>query len=443
MKFVALFCLLFYSVFASASLRPGSVIYGVVPCIFGNACINDVILKLPYLQSQGVDVLWISPIYESDDPGHISYAVTDYFKIRQDFGTEEEFRDLVRTSHELGMKVILDFVPNHTSIEHPFAQSAMDLGENSPYYHFYDRDENGDYTFYFDWENLPNLNFSHPLVKDHITKAFIHWIEEFDIDGYRVDAAWGIKERNPEYWSELITTLKKKKKDIIMLAEAGARDGYYFRNGFDLAYDWTTQLGEWAWHDVFQNPDQAAAKLHAALMSSDAKNQIARFINNNDTGERFISRYGLAMTRLAAVLQHTVPGIPVVYMGDETGAEFDPYEDPNSINWSDPHNLKSFYQKLASIRESLPAIHSGDFQRVDPGNAKAVYVFKRTFKENSLYVISNFSRTTKSLKLESVEPELYQLTHECKKVTKGNLSVKGVSFHILVNGLSDCQKNQF
>ena len=439
---VALFSLLF-SLCTFASIKPGSVIYGVVPCIFGNACFKDVIHKLPYLQKQGVDVLWISPIYESDDPSHISYAVTDYFKIRPDFGTDEEFKELVKKSHDLGMKVILDFVPNHTSIEHPFIQSAMDQGESSPYYHFYDRDENGDYTFYFDWENLPNLNFSHPLVRDHITKAFIYWVEKFDVDGYRVDAAWGIKERNPEFWSELITTLKKKKKDLIMLAEAGARDEYYFQNGFDFAYDWTTNLGEWSWQDVFQSPEQAPSRLHAALMSSSYKNQIARFINNNDTGERFISRYGLLMTRLAAVIQHTVPGIPVVYMGDETGAEFDPYEDPDSISWNDPHNLKVFYQKLASIRETFPALHSGDFQRADAGDVKAVYAFKRTFKDSSIYVITNFSQSPKMIKLNSLDDDLYHLSEGCKKSANGTIKMQGVSFHILVSDLKACQKNQF
>lgn len=228
-----------------------------------------------------------------------------------------------------------------------------------------------------------------------------------------------------------------------MLAEAGARDEYYFQNGFDFAYDWTLELGQWAWHDVFQHPELAPARLHSALMSSNYKNHIARFINNNDTGERFISQHGLAMTKLAAVIQHTVPGIPVVYMGDETGAEFDPYDDPSPIAWSDPHNLMSFYRHLANIREAFPALHSGDFHQVDSGNVKAVYSFKRTFKEKSVYVISNFSRATKVLKLKTLKHDLYQLNNGCKPLESGNFSVKGVSFHILVSDLPGCQKNQF
>src|SRR5690606_30814200 len=85
----------------------------------------------------------------------------------------------------------------------------------------------------------------------------------------------------------------------------------------------------------------------------------ARFLNNNDTGARFITRYGAALTRVAAVLQHTVPGVPIVYLGDEVGAAFEPYDDHARLDWSDPHQLSSLYRKLAELRESLPALSTG------------------------------------------------------------------------------------
>lgn len=441
MKFVTLLFSLLFSFNTLASLKPGSVIYGVVPCIFGSACFKDVIKKLPYLSEQGVDVLWISPIYQTDDPSHISYAVTDYFKIREDFGSEEDFKTLVQRSHELGMKVILDIVPNHTSVEHPFSQSAMDLGENSPYYHFYERDENGDYTFYFDWENLPNLNFNHPLVKDHITKSFLHWIDKFDVDGFRVDAAWGIRERNPEFWPELVSTLRKKKKDLIMLAEAGALDEYYFQRGFDFAYDWTEEMGQWAWEEVFYDAEKAGSRLHSAIMKSNYKSKVARFINNNDTGERFITEYGHERTRLAALLQHTVPGIPVVYMGDETGAEFDPYDDPAPLNWSDRHKLKGFYRWLSSLKENLSPLHSGEYEKLDHGPAKTIFAFKRSMTNETAIVVTNFGEKAASAQLDNLGHELYQLTRNCRPIKK-KLSLKALSFEILVSSLASCRSNQ-
>lgn len=383
---------------ADASLRPGSVIYGVVPCLFGMPCLKSVVPKLSYLKNQGVDVLWISPIYETDDPSLISYATTDYLKVRADHGTSEDLKNLVTKAHKLGLKVILDIVPNHTSNAHPNFVEAEKLGKKSPYFDFYERDENGKATFYFNWENLPNLNFSNPKVVNMIDEAFLKWINDFGIDGYRVDAAWGVKTRAPGYWPRLIKKLKRKNPDLIMLAEAGARDSYFHASGFDIAYDWTEDLGKWSWEKVFINPENAPKVLDSAIKAS-LKNSpnVARFLNNNDTGKRFITRYGLKFTRLGALIQHTVPGVPIVYMGDENGARFDPYEDPAPISWDDPNHLMPFYKRLAEIREEYKSIHSGDWKTFSLKSDKPVYAYTRTFKNETTLVLMNFgAEKTKS-----------------------------------------------
>lgn len=422
-----LLTLLLFSFHSLARVKPGSVVYGVVPCLFGNDCLNSVTKKLEYLKEQGVDILWISPIYETDDNSLISYATTDYLKIRPDFGNEEDFRKLVSRAHQLGLKVILDFVPNHTSDKHPFFIDAKLSGTKSPYYSFFERDENGNYTFYFDWVNLPNLNFSNPKVRDYIARAFLHWIEKFNVDGFRVDAAWGIRERNPDFWPLLNRKLKQKKHDIILLAEAGARDSYYFSNGFDFAYDWTENLGEWSWNDVFQFPESAPDRLHKAILSSQNVHQVARFINNNDTGRRFITRFGTETTKLAALIQHTVPGLPVVYMGDELGAEFDPYEDPAPLSWRGRFGLKQLYQKLALLRETVPALHSGDFKRI-PVSAKAVYAFKRKHQKSEVMVLTNFSSRSYNITLPTSELQKLKLqdllTGKAVSLKQGSLLLK-------------------
>ena len=189
----------------------------------------------------------------------------------------------------------MDFVPNHTSAQHPYYLSAAQRGPASPYYDFYDRDAAGEVTTYFDWENLKNLKYDNPEVQRYMIEAFAYWVREFGIDGFRVDAAWGVRERAPEFWPRWRDELKRIDPDLLLIAEASARDPYYVIVGFDAAYDWTDKLGEWAWHDAFEEGAPTAARLRAALIGSrsvEAERHarsgalVLRFLNNNDTGER-------------------------------------------------------------------------------------------------------------------------------------------------------------
>ncbi len=359
----------------------GAVIYAVVPPLFGaEKPFRSVTERLDELEELGVDALWFSPINETDDPSAISYAVTNYFNLRSDFGTPEDFRALVREAKLRGMRVLMDFVPNHTSIAHPFYRDAELQGAASPFFDFYVRDDEGEATHYFDWHTLKNLNFDNPDVQRMMISAFSHWVREYDVDGFRVDAAWGIRERNPEFWSKLTSELRRIKPDVFLLAEASAHDPFYVRNGFDSAYDWTGELGKWAWEKVFEDPKQIAPRLDAALRATDGKTpsgQITRFLNNNDTGERFITRYGVDTTRVAAILLFTLPGIPVIYSGDEVGAEYEPYADPPPIKWVDRHGLHGLYKKLTQLRGTEEALQSGRFERIAVKGNPSAYVFTR------------------------------------------------------------------
>jgi cyclomaltodextrinase / maltogenic alpha-amylase / neopullulanase len=373
-------------------LKPGAVIYGVVPPLFGENPLPAVTDRLDYLQDLGVDVILLSPINSSDDLSDISYAITDYFDIRPDFGTLADLKRLVREAEKRGIKVMMDFVPNHTSAAHPFFLDAREKSSSSRYYDYYDRDISGRATYYFDWSGLPNLNYDHPEVVSMMTHAFQYWILVAGIDGYRVDVAWGIRKRAPQVWGPLIRELRKADPGIVMLAEAGARDPYYVANGFDLAYDWTEKPGHWAWQPVFERTFDAGRLLHQALTENqNAPHTVLRFLNNNDTGVRFITRHGPELTRAAAVLQHTVPGIPLIFTGDEIGAQYEPYDDRPPLAWEDEHGLHPLYRRLAALREALPAIHSGNFIPLPPEEQSSAYAFLRVADDrNWALVIVNF-----------------------------------------------------
>jgi cyclomaltodextrinase / maltogenic alpha-amylase / neopullulanase len=389
---------------AAAPLRAGAdvpkdpewyrsaVVYGVIPPRFGPEPLKAVTARLDDLRDLGVDALWLAPINPTDDPGDVSYQITDYFGIRADFGTPDDLRRLVREAHARGLRVLLDFVPNHTSVGHPYQRDAERLGRASRYWRWYDRDAQGNVTHYFDWKHLPNLDYRNPLVRQMMKDAFAYWLREYDVDGFRVDAAWGIRERAPAFWAELQRHLARVKPGTFLLAEASARDPFYVRNGFDAAYDWTGELGKWAWEKVFDDPGRIGPALDVALSSrSTPMHRVARFINNNDTGARFVTRHGVATTRLAAVLMHALPGIAVVYTGDEVGAEFQPYEEGPPLSWVDANGLRPLYRRLAALREELPALRTGAFRRVAvPGHPEAFAFVRDAGPAGRAVVVLNF-----------------------------------------------------
>ncbi|HWQ15039.1 MAG TPA: alpha-amylase family glycosyl hydrolase [Roseiflexaceae bacterium] len=386
---------------AYASENPGwverAVVYGVIPRLFGAPAFQAIAARLDDLRDLGVNALWLAPVNRSP-VGDFGYAVTDYVDVNPEYGSREDFRRLVQAAHARGIRVLMDFVPNHSSAQHPFFLDAQARGRESPYYDFYDRDEQGGPTHYFGWTHLPNLNYDNPAVRQYMLDAFTYWVREFDVDGFRVDVAWGIRERRPDFWPLWRRELQRIKPDLLLLAEASARDPYYFDNGFDAAYDWTAQLGKWAWEIVWESKTLLTYNLHAALTNAgrgfhpDAL--IFRFLNNNDTGTRFITDHGEELTRLAAALLLTLPGIPCVYTGDEIGAAYHPYRDAAPLAWQETYpRLRDHYRHLIRLRIETPSLHARAWQPLNAEPSRQVYAYLRFLPpaEAPLLVLLNFS----------------------------------------------------
>jgi glycosidase len=369
-----------------------AVVYGLAPFFFGTHGFDDVTQHLDNLANLGVTVLWLSPVTAAarDDYG---YAVVDHFRLRSDYGDEASFRHLISEAHARGMRVIADFVTNHLSDRHPYYVDAAARGQASPYYDFFARNPDSGAANYFDWSNLKNLNFDNPEVQRMMIEASVHWIRDFDVDGFRVDAAWGPRRRAPEFWQRWRAELKRVKPDLFLLAEATAQNTYYFRNGFDAAYDWNDQLGHWAWQEAFDNPAHTGELLRGAIADDPQPARVLRFIANNDTGPRFISRYGLDRTRVAAAMLLTLPGVPALFMGDEVGAEFEPYRERVPIDWRDPHNLRPWYQRLLELRRELPGLRGQIVRWIDSDDADVLaYVRPGSGRDGDLVVLLNYGQ---------------------------------------------------
>jgi glycosidase len=390
---------------SSAGWLRQATIYGIVVRNIGNGDFQSVIDRLDDLADLGIAALWFAPITPTP-PGCFGYEVTDYREVRSEYGTLDDFRRLVEAAHARNIRVLLDFVPNHTSAEHPSYQSVLQDGESSPWYDFYDRDEHGNVTNYFDWTHLPNLNFDNPDVRRFVTDAFMFWVREMDVDGFRVDVAWGIKQRRPDFWPEFSAEFKRAKPDGVLIAEASARDPYYVENGFDAAYDWTDRLGEWAWTGVFTDESSIPGAIAQALTHPDGRPNpnCLRFLNNNDTGVRFITTHGVDLYRVASAMLLTLPGVPCLFTGDEIGAEFEPYRESGPIAWSDTHDLRTHFRKLIRLRNELPSLSDGKWAKIETGPAESILGYAMDEGEAAVLVLLNFSEQAATV---TINPESF------------------------------------
>jgi cyclomaltodextrinase len=371
-----------------------ATVYGAIPFTFGESGFNSVADRLDDLRDLGIAAIWLSPSNRTL-PGDFGYAVTDYFDTRPDYGTKEDLRALVQAAHDRGIRVLMDFVPNHSSIWHPYFSHMDAHGPSSPYYNFYDRDENGHTTFYFHYTHLHNLNFDNPEVWNFMIQAFAYWVREYDIDGFRVDVAWGIRQRRPDFWPACNRELKRIKPDSLLIAEASVRDPFYVQHGFDASYDWTDQLGHWAWEKVFDGETPIAEAMTAAL-TNDGRGYhpdslIFRFLNNNDTGPRFITTHGVDCYRVASTMLMTLPGIPCVFSGDEVGADFLPYDKAGAIDWTDRHGLRDHFKRLIALRAEQPSLHSRQWAPLAVEPASSMFGYLRLGKCAPILVLLNFS----------------------------------------------------
>lgn len=415
-----------------------AVIYGVVPKLFGPHPLADVTLQLDRLSRLGVNTLWLSPITDSP-PGDFGYAVTNYFRVRPSLGTAADFRQLISAAHGRGMRVILDFVPNHLSDQHPYFADAAKHGRRSPYFNFFARSNTGEAEHYFDWRNLENLNYQNEEVERLVIEAASYWVREFDVDGFRIDAAWGPRQRAPNFWPRWRAELKRINPDILLIAEASAHDPYYLDCGFDAAYDWTEQLGQWSWHDAFDQTSHVAERLRSAIAASPSPGVI-RFLENNDTGERFVARHGPAFTRIAAAMLMTLPGIPALFTGEETGAVYEPYRFSGPISWTDPDKLESWYANLIALRHREPALRGKDIRWLDPAPADNVLAYIRGGgPDGGIIVVLNYGSSPARIVLGDLPSviagrqleELLTRQHMAADVLQAGITVEGYGMRIL------------
>ncbi len=312
---------------------------------------RGIIEKLDYLndgdpetnKDLGITGIWLMPMLES--PTYHGYDVTDYYQTEPDYGTMEDFEALLDACHERGIRVIIDFVMNHTSVQHPwFIQSANNQGEYRDWYVWSDEDpggtgpwgqqlwheKNGDYYYGIFWSGMPDLNYSHPPVKEEIFNAAAFWLEK-GVDGFRLDAIkyldedGTVLENTPETFvilEDFHSLYKGLNAESMTVGEVwsntasilpyvnDSRIDFCFE--FDLAYSILGAINE-------NSPTYIREQVRV-IRDGYRQLQYAPFLTNHDI-DRVYSTLGRIPDKMkqAATIYLTLPGVPFIYYGEEIG----------------------------------------------------------------------------------------------------------------------------
>ncbi len=359
--------------------------------------------QLPRIKDLGADIIWLMPIHpisEKNRKGTLGsyYAVQDYKKVNPEFGTMEDLKEFVRTAHGLGMKVIIDEVCNHTGGDNVWLTEHPD---------FFQRDKDGNLVSPYDWTDTYRLDYSNPAMREAMADAMKFWIREADIDGYRCDVAGEVPT---DFWEWLRPQLQAI-KPVFMLAEASKPE--LLLRAFDADYAWpmkdvfnaiaaTQGVNEYAKAKKQDLPKMTAADIPALLERQKREYPKGAVHMNMVTNHDLNSWEGTEFERLGpglgafAVLSYTLPGMPMLYTGQEVGFNH-PFEffEIDTVQPNYTHNeLTSFYEMLNALKHSHSALSATDPQVVTtfiPANQKNVLAFSRSNADDQVLVITNLS----------------------------------------------------
>ncbi|MEW5846563.1 MAG: alpha-amylase family glycosyl hydrolase [Bacteroidota bacterium] len=344
---------------------------------------------LPRLKDLGVDILWFMPIHPigiENRKGTLGsyYSVKDYYGINPEYGTLEDFKAVVVKAHELGMKVIIDVVANHT------AHDAVLMAEHPDWYV---RDSSGRVVSPFDWTDVAKLDYTKPELRRYMIDMLKYWVKEVDLDGFRCDVA---AEVPTDFWNEARAELNKLGKPIFMLAEAETPELQKY--AFDADY-------AWEFHHILNAIAQGKKKvvdLEQYLLKKAAtypKNTIKmNFITNHDenswNGTEF-ERMGDAVRTMAA-LTFVIDGMPLIYSGQEVGFNRRlQFFEKDQIDWTDANNFTEFYKKLTALKKEANVLDAGDrgadIFRVITTADSSIFAFIRENETQKLFALFNLS----------------------------------------------------
>ena len=374
---------------------------------------------IPMLKELGVKIIWAMPIFpisktkrkatggdfayliedkeKRDKMLGSYYAVSDYGKINPEFGTIDDFRNLVDTAHENGMYVILDWVPNHTGWDHKWITTNPE---------YYTQNENGeiidpinpDSGESWGWADVADLNYDNKDMRSEMIDEMLYWIKDENIDGFRCDVASAVPL---DFWEEAISKIRDE-KDVFMLAEAEEPELVKGKRLFDMVYAWER-------HHIFNKManEENAIEIWDKIMEKESErfesdDILMSFVTNHDENSwngTIRERMGDASELLTA-LSYISPGMPLIYSGQEYDLDhrllfFEKDEIPKTkkIMWP-------LLQKLGKLKKENPALHTGidasNYKKINVANPE-ILAFERSKGTDSVIFLGNFSKNSQEI----------------------------------------------
>lgn len=356
--------------------------------------LRGMIEKLPYMKELGIDVVYMTPIFASDS-SH-KYDTNDYYQIDPSFGTKEDLKELVDKAHALGMYVILDAVFNHTSQKFFAFADIKEKGTASKYWNWYFINE---FPLKYEWGKKPNfktfsyfggmpkLNIRNKEVEEYVINVAKYWIQECDIDGWRLDVGDEISHR---FWKRFRETVKEVKEDVLIVGEI-----WHYMGEFLQGDEWDTMMNYQFYNAVMDliareeiTPTQFLEKLDfmRGTVHTNVYPILWNLIDSHDTPRFLYScKENKQKQKLAAAIQLLTPGMPMIYYGDEVALSGG--QDPDcrrGMLWKEELQDKqmfTWYQTLIRIRKEHEAIICGEIVENFTDDEKGIIVLHRKGQE--------------------------------------------------------------
>ncbi|WP_311481539.1 alpha amylase N-terminal ig-like domain-containing protein [uncultured Anaerococcus sp.] len=361
------------------------------PNSFVGGDIKGIIEKLDHIKDLGVNTLYLTPIFIS--PTNHKYDTIDYFEIDPQFGDKNDFRKLVEKAHSLGIRIVLDAVFNHMCHENPIFKDVRERGKESKYYDWFYIDgdkadtEKINYETFAHVYNMPKLKTSNKEVQDYLIKIGKYWIEEFDIDGRRLDVS---DEVSHDFWKKFRKDIKACKADAVIIGE-NWHNAESFLRGDELDsimnYAFTNTCLDYFKGKI--SAQEVSDKLNMIIMRNrdQANRMMLNFLDTHDT-PRFITEIGGSMEKLLAALALSAVymGANCLYYGTEVGLE----------GKGDPDCRRAFpWEKLDENKDLLGKIKKilaiKKHRTIKNGDIKI-------YSQNGLLIVDRFTKE-KSLSL--------------------------------------------
>lgn len=374
--------------------------------------LKNVLNRLDYVRAMGFNTIYLNPIFTAGE--YHKYDVISYYEIDPLFGTNEEFKVLVKTIHQKGMKIIIDGVFNHSGSSFFAFKDILEKQEDSIYKDWYyelkfpvvypkNMNDVPNYECFGYERKMPKLNTSNPEVIEYFMDVCRYWIAEYDIDGWRLDVA---DEVNSEFWREFRKVTKATKPDCVLIGEVWQKAAYYLDGSmFDsvMNYDFIKYAKEFFISrsvDAY-GFDGLVSDMRVRYRESFVYSQL-NLLDSHDV-PRFLSvaDNNLSVYNLAVIFLFTAVGVPSVFYGDEQGltgvGELDYRQ---NMRFSGDESLIDLFRKLTSIRSENRVVRTGGYKTLEAKEQSGLYVYSRFDETDEIVIALNNSPDSVELEVE-------------------------------------------